>query len=48
MIIISSIGLLANLIMLKILGGHGHSHGDGHSHEDDSSHNKVEDSHGKN
>ena len=31
MIIIACIGFLANLLMLKIMGGHGHSHG-GHSH----------------
>ena len=31
MIIVAISGLLANVLMLKILGGHGHSHG-GHSH----------------
>ena len=36
MILIACLGLGSNLLMLKILGGHGHSHGgDDHGHAHD-------------
>lgn len=49
MILVAIAGLLANLVMLKILGGHGHSHG-GHSHgghgDEGHGHNDANEGHG--
>ena len=43
MIVIAFLGLVVNLSMLKVLGGHGHSHGShGHGH---ASHGHAHESH---
>ena len=45
MILIAALGLVANLVMLRILGHHGHSHGGddhGHGHNEEDLENSDE------